>query len=70
MVSDYSPGPNVLHQVIVAAALYGHVARCGCGWKVVHATRTAAQASGRRHVWTAHGIALPTVFGHGNGDAA
>ena len=48
------PGPGVLGQVVTAATGYGHVARCGCGWKSVCETSIAALVSGRRHVRTAH----------------
>jgi hypothetical protein len=54
-----SLGPNVVQQVFCANTLYGCVARCGCGWKAVHDTETAARTSGSRHVSAAHGVVLP-----------
>ncbi len=50
-------GPNVVNQVLTAATFYGHVARCGCGWKAVHETGIAALVAGQRHLWAAHGTA-------------
>lgn len=47
-------GPGVLDQVVTAATRYGHVARCGCGWKAVHETKIAGLVAGRRHVRAAH----------------
>jgi hypothetical protein len=54
-----SLGPNVVQQVLCANTLYGCVARCGCGWKAVHDTETAARTSGSRHVSAVHGVVLP-----------
>jgi len=47
-------GPNVVNQVVHAATFYGHVARCGCGWKALHETEIAALGAGQRHLKTAH----------------
>lgn len=51
-----SAGPHVVNQVLTAATFYGHVARCGCGWKAVHETGIAALAAGQRHLRAAHAI--------------
>lgn len=53
-----SSGPNVINQVLTAATSYGHVARCGCGWKAVHETKIAALVAGQRHVKAAHPPAI------------
>jgi hypothetical protein len=50
-------GPNVVNQVVHAATFYGHVARCGCGWKTVHESHIAGLVAGQRHLWNVHGVA-------------
>lgn len=52
------PGPSVINQVMTAATFYGHVARCGCGWKAVHESKIAALVAGQRHVKAAHPSAV------------
>lgn len=57
---ETSLGPNVVNQTLIASTCYGHVVRCGCGWRAIHSSESAARGSGERHVWTAHGTRPPS----------
>lgn len=52
------PAPSI-NQVVTAATGFGHVARCGCGWRVVLDTKIGAIVAGQRHVRAAHDVPAP-----------
>lgn len=54
MPCETSLDPYAVNQVFVATVGYGHVARCGCGWRAVHNSAATAVESGRRHVTDKH----------------
>jgi hypothetical protein len=45
-------GPNEVNQVFTVATGYGHVSRCGCGWRALHQTNIEGLVSGQRHLRT------------------
>lgn len=48
------PGPGVVNQVLTTRTGFGHIARCGCGWRAICETSIAALVSGQRHLRQAH----------------
>lgn len=63
-------GPININQVVHAATGFGHVARCGCGWRAVHDSKIGAIVAGQRHVRAAHGAPVPESVNPPEGDAA
>ena len=53
-MNESKPGPLVLNQIVTARTAFGHIARCGCGWRVICETSIAALVSGQRHLKDEH----------------
>lgn len=50
-----------INQVVTAATKFGHVARCGCGWRAVLDTKVGAITAGQRHLRAAHDLLAPPL---------